>query len=88
MKHLKPLLIFAALLCAFLSSEECRAQFKEEAFSQQYNSDTTSTAGKDSVDVMFSFKEYFGALGHKNTMQIGTMFAGSAVFIGGVWIEE
>ena len=83
MKHPKPLLIFVALLCAFFSSEECRAQFKEEAFSQQYNSDTTSTAGKDSVDVMFSFKEYFGALGHKNTMQIGTMFAGSAVFIGG-----
>ena len=33
--------------------------------------------------MLFSFREYFGALGHKNTMKIGTMFAGSAVFIGG-----
>lgn len=83
MKHPKLLFILAAVLCAVLSSEDCRAQFKENAFSQQYNSDTTATAGEDSVDVMFSFREYFGALGHKNSMKIGTMAAGSAVFIGG-----
>ena len=80
---LKHLAIIAALLVAAFDSHECRAQFKEAAFSQQYNSDTTSTGQKDSVDVMFSFREYFGALGHKNTMKIGTMFAGSTIFIGG-----
>ena len=80
---LKHLAIIAALLVAAFDSLECRAQFKEAAFNQQYNSDTTSTGQKDSVDVMFSFREYFGALGHKNTMKIGTMFAGSTIFIGG-----
>ena len=73
----------AVLLLAALNPADCFAQFKEQAFTQQYNDDTTSTGQKDSVDVLFSFREYFGALGHKNTMKIGTMFAGSAVFIGG-----
>ena len=30
-----------------------------------------------------NFKEYFGGLAHKNEIRIGTMTAGSAVFIGG-----
>ena len=83
MNNLRFSFILAALLCIFMYGIDCHAQFKEEAFSQQYNSDTTSTSGNDSTDVMFSFREYFGALGHKNEMKIGTMFAGSAVFIGG-----
>lgn len=83
MNNLRFSFILAALLCIFMNGIDCHAQFKEEAFSQQYNSDTTSTSGNDSTDVMFSFREYFGALGHKNEMKIGTMFAGSAVFIGG-----
>lgn len=82
----KCLFIFAAFLSVAVLSPDCHAQFKEEAFTQQYNSDTTSTGQKDSVDVMFSLREYFGALGHKNTMKIGTMFAGSTVFMGGCQI--
>ena len=66
---------------AAVSAVNASAQFKEEAFSQQYNDDVGT--GKDSTDVLFSFKEYFGALGHKNTMKIGNSFAGSFVFIGG-----
>ena len=31
---------------------------------------------------MFSFKEFFGGLGHKNKLQIGTLTGGSLVFIG------
>jgi hypothetical protein len=31
---------------------------------------------------MFSFKEYFGGLAHKNTLKIGNMFAGSVVLPG------
>ena len=68
-------------LAASLASFDASAQFKEEAFSQQYNNDPASD--KDTTDTMFSFKEYFGGLGHKNELKIGTSFAGSAVFIGG-----
>ena len=60
---------------------DASAQFREEAFSQQYNDDPASAA--DSTDVLFSFKEYFGGLAHKNDLRIGTMTGGSALFIGG-----
>ncbi len=83
MNHRKYFFILLPLLCAIFCGTEASAQFREEAFTQQYNADTTSTSGSDSTDVMFSFREYFGALGHKNTMKIGTMFAGSTVFVGG-----
>ena len=77
---------FGILLCAtfFLltTGTNLRAQFREEAFSQQYNDDA-DTLGRDSTDVMFSFKEYFGGLRHKRETKIGTMFAGSTVFVGG-----
>lgn len=69
-----------ALLAAFLCLN-ASAQFKEEAFTQQYNDDPTSAS--DSTDVLFSFKEYFGGLSHKNEIRIGTMTAGSALIIGG-----
>ena len=57
------------------------AQFKSEAFQQSYNDDTGTS--KDSTDVLFSFKEYFGGLAGKNELKIGTLAAGSAIFIGG-----
>lgn len=72
--------VAVAFLAAFFSVG-ASAQFKDEAFSQSYNDDKGT--GKDSVDVLFSFKEYFGALGHKNEMKIGNSFAGSFIFIGG-----
>lgn len=83
MNFRKYLFCLAAIFAAIFLSPDCNAQFREEAFTQQYNDDTAASGQKDSTDVMFSFKEYFGALGHKNSMQIGTMFAGSAVFVGG-----
>lgn len=52
------------------------AQFKEEAFKQTYNSDTTSVS--DTADKLFSFKEWSRGLAHKQTIKVGTMFAGSA----------
>ena len=64
-------------LCALNAT----AQFRSEAFQQSYNDDKSS--GKDSTDVVFSFKEYFAGLGHKQEIKIGTMFAGSALCIGG-----
>ncbi len=57
------------------------AQFKEEAFSQTYNNPNDTTSAGDTSG-MFSFKEYFGGLAHKNKMKIGTMFAGSMILPG------
>ena len=81
MNHLKLICsllvaVFAAFFCM-----EASAQFKEEAFSQQYNDD--KAADQDSTDVLFSFKEYFGGLRHEQDIQVGTMTAGSALIIGG-----
>lgn len=64
----------------FLSAQlPARAQFKEEAFTQSYNDDPADT---DSIATMFSFKEFFGGLSHKNELKIGTLFAGSTIFVG------
>ena len=71
----------ATAVLAVLCSVHAAAQFKTEAFTQQYNDDPTASA--DSTDRLFSLKEYFGGLRHKNELKIGTMTAGSAVFIGG-----
>ena len=76
--------LFCTVLTALLAAFSClnaSAQFKEQAFSQQYNDDKASD--KDSTDVLFSFKDYFGGLAHKNEIKIGTMTAGSALIIGG-----
>ena len=74
-------ILMMAVLCTAIFSVDASAQFKEEAFSQQYNDDKTSDS--DTTDVLFSFKEYFGGLSHKNEIRIGTMTAGSALIIGG-----
>ena len=68
------------LVLLLFAAAPLRAQFRAEAFSQSYNDDKASP--KDTSDRLFSFKEYFGALGHKNTTRVGTLFAGSLVFVG------
>lgn len=67
------------LLCLVLSPSAF-AQFKEDAFKQSYNDDPAAAA--DSVDMVFSFKEFFGGIKHTEEPKIGTMFAGSMVFVG------
>ncbi|MCI1639692.1 MAG: DUF5683 domain-containing protein [Bacteroidales bacterium] len=57
------------------------AQFKDKAFTQNYNS-PEDTTGNDTTAVMFSLKKFFKGVSHKEPLQIGTMFAGSTVFIG------
>lgn len=67
-----------ALLCVF--SPDMKAQFKEDAFNQNYDTgeDTTATAEK-----MWSFKEFsHGVIHRDSTLKIGSLFAGSTVFIG------
>lgn len=69
-------LAFAALML----SGNARAQFKDDPFNQQYNSDEPGQG--DSTDVMFSFKDFFGGVAHKHPIKVGTLFAGSMLFPG------
>ncbi len=62
---------------AFISE----AQFKEEAFTQTYNNPNDTTSAGDTSG-LFSVKQFFGGLAHKNTMKVGTMFAGSVILPG------
>ena len=75
--------IAALIFCLIFFAQRSDAQFKEGAFTQNYNEPGDTLARRDSVEKMFSFKEYFGGLSHKNKIKIGTMTAGSAMFIGG-----
>lgn len=59
-----------------------KAQFRTEAFQQDYSSPGDTLDVNDTTDKIFSFKEFFGGLAHKNTMKAGTMFAGS-IFLPG-----
>ena len=72
--------IFVLIFCLAGFAVRSEAQFKEEAFKQTYNNDTTSVG--DTADKLFSIKEFAGGLAHKNKMKIGTMFAGSVVLPG------
>ena len=69
--------IFAFVLFLVGFAFEGKAQFKEEAFQQTYNEKTDSTAVADTADKLFSFKEWGRGLAHKQTLDVGTMFAGS-----------
>ncbi len=72
---------FLVTLLFVLCAAGASAQFRSEAFQQSYNDDKATS--KDSTDVLFSFKDYFAGLSHKNEIKIGTMFAGSLLCIGG-----
>ena len=74
------LALLATVLCAFSASAS--AQFREEAFNQSYNNPSDSTAAADSIDKMWSFKEFFRGISHKDSLRIGSMFGGATVFIG------
>ncbi len=83
---LKTVLVLVVLTAAM---QGARAQFREQAFNQTYNNQSDSTAARDSVDKMWSFREFFRGVSHKDTtMRIGTMFGGSTVFIGAEQIHN
>lgn len=72
---------FLVTLLLVLFAAGASAQFRSEAFQQSYNDDKATS--KDSTDVLFSFKDYFAGLSHKDEIKIGTMFTGSLLFVGG-----
>lgn len=57
------------------------AQFKEDIYAQDPDIKPSADTQTDTTK-MFSFKEYFGGLAHKNTIKIGHMFAGSMILPG------
>ncbi len=70
------LVLLASLL---LVPRTASAQFKSEAFSQNYGTSEADTAQKP----LFSVKDYIRGIAHKDTIQIGTSFAGSMILVGG-----
>ena len=74
--------ILTLIFCLTFFAQRSDAQFKEGAFTQNYNEHSDSTATADTVDKLFSFKEFFMGVAHKNEIKIGTMFAGSMLFPG------
>ena len=74
--------IFCTVLLLTLCPAGLRAQFRSDAFKQNYNSEADSLAMKDSVDKTVDFKEIFGGLAHKRTMRIGSMFGTSVLLPG------
>ena len=76
--------IFLLVLLGICFQLPLAAQFRKDAFTQSFNDDKASPS--DTADKLFSIKEYFGGLAHKNELKIGTLAAGSAVFVGGCQI--
>lgn len=79
-KVLHIILLGAVTLMAF--APHAQAQFKSEAFSNGFG-DESDISPADSAEAMFSLKEYFGGLAHKQDLKLTKLAGGSAVFIGG-----
>ena len=75
--HLRRL-IAAVILFAGLSLTS-HAQFKEDAFSQNYSTDDAVDTTKNTL---FNFRELFGGIAHTREARIGTLFAGALVMPG------
>lgn len=69
---------------ALINSVYAPAQFKDQAFSQQYNDG--SGPQTDTVDRLFSVKDFRDGLTHRSTMKLQTAFIGSTVIAGGMQI--
>lgn len=78
----KILLLCAITLC--ITALKAQAQFKDEAFSQNYGEDNEAPA--DSTDKIFDVKKYFRGIGHKTTLDVATAFEGSLICVGGMQI--
>ncbi len=85
MKLLRLIVLAGCLLATLpLSAQYRDDQFKRDAFTQTY-ADTTEKSQTDTSQ-LFSFKEYFGGLGHKRTSSLKNLTIGSAVLVGGTQI--
>lgn len=69
------LISLVELLCLLGFSFGAKAQFREDAFTQNYNDVKDTTSVKDTTGKLFSFKEWGRGMAHKQQIKIGTMFA-------------
>ncbi len=81
LRHAGRILLLAVALLA-LGTLPSRAQFKEEAFSQQYDNGADSL-GRDTTDKIFSVKQYMRMLKTKKDGDAMKLAMGSAVMLGG-----
>ena len=72
--------IIACIAGLFCNASISHAQFKEDIYATDPNIKQSSSY--DPAEKLFSVQEYIGGLRHKNTLKIGTMFAGSVVLPG------
>jgi hypothetical protein len=79
--------IAAALLLLAAFGTPLRGQFKSEAFSNGFGT-ADEVSPEDSVENLFSFKEFFAGMGHRQELKVGTLFAGSVMMIGSQQIYE
>lgn len=78
--------ILTAVFCLTVFQTRSCAQFKSEAFSQNYSTDEEADTTESS---MFSVRDFYRQVTHKDSIaRIGTLFAGSTVFIGGQQIYQ
>ena len=71
MGYLKRYIRYIAAVLAAVSISICAsAQFRDQAFSQSYNNSNSSSSKKDSVETLFSLKDYFGGLRHRNELKV------------------
>ena len=73
-----------AAVC-MLSVPQAHCQFKEKAFSQNYD-DPNAKKDTTKKEKFFSFSEYYNGITHKDKMQMSTMCIGSSVLVGGAQI--
>lgn len=73
--------VLLAAILFFGAQNWAAAQFRDEAFSKG-NYGTEETESADSVQQLFSLKEFMLGVAHKQELKIGTLFGGSTVFIG------
>ena len=77
-------ILCTAVLLLGLSSR-ADAQFKKDAFTQDYGESQQEGEQTDSTGLI-SFKEFFRGISHKDKARIGTLAVGSTVCIGGMQI--
>lgn len=80
-------LYYILISCLILISSNCHAQFGGgNSFGNMSGNMGTTTVSNDTTSVkaapMFSFKRYFRALGHKDTIPVAQMWAGSIILPG------
>lgn len=83
-RFLKIALMSVILVVAFHGSGFAQNNdlgFRNDAFTQNYNN-PADTLGRDTTEVLFSFRQFFRGLNHKEELDAAKLFGGSMFFLG------